>query len=189
MSFISRLQQSFAPLHAPTAQELKGVLDHLQVTEEDLRTFLEDPGIHPYGRKMLFQSEHVEVLIMNWAQHFKCAPHDHGNSHGWVHVVKGVSTQTIYSLQREIPVPQHTGVTEEGASFFAPRTMVHDMENQSESSLVTLHVYSPPISGMKVYDLERCMACVVSEDCGAWWPEEQRQRLAEMKLDGEAVMG
>ncbi|KAF0825367.1 Cysteine dioxygenase Dlit [Cytobacillus firmus] len=40
----------------------------------------------------------------------------------------------------------------------------------------------PPITGMKVYDLEKCAACVVSEDCGAWWPEEQRQKVREIQL-------
>ncbi|SFS52233.1 cysteine dioxygenase [Marininema halotolerans] len=186
MSFLSKLQHAFDCLNDPTARELKDVLDHLQVEEEELRQFLEEPGLFPYGRKLLYQSEHVEVLLMNWAKQFKCAPHDHGDSHGWVHVVKGESTQTVYSLEKEVPIPKHTGISAEGTSFFAPRTMVHDMENCSESALITLHVYSPPISGMKVYDLERCMSCIVSKDCGAWWPEEQRQRLKEMKL-GEVV--
>ena len=36
--------------------------------------------------------------------------------------------------------------------------------------------------GMKVYDLKRCAACVVSDDCGAWWPREQRQLLQELQL-------
>ena len=57
------------------------------------------------------------------------------------------------------------------------------MQADGEKGLVTLHLYSPPISGMKVYDLEKCAACLVSDDCGAWWPEEQRQKIKEIRLN------
>ncbi|MGM1006165.1 MAG: hypothetical protein ACQEW2_03745 [Bacillota bacterium] len=56
------------------------------------------------------------------------------------------------------------------------------MKSAGRENLVTLHLYSPPITGMKVYNLEKCAACVVSEDCGAWWPEEQRQKVREIQL-------
>ncbi len=54
---------------------------------------------------------------------------------------------------------------------------------EGNKGLLTLHLYAPPISGMKVYDLEKCAACVVSDDCGAWWPEDQKQRLKVIQLN------
>lgn len=56
------------------------------------------------------------------------------------------------------------------------------MTDPAKSDLVTLHVYSPPIKGMMVYDIEACAACVVSDDCGAWWPDELKQKVREYKL-------
>jgi cysteine dioxygenase len=60
------------------------------------------------------------------------------------------------------------------------------MSSSNNTDMVTLHLYSPPITGMIVYDLQKCAACVVSDDCGAWWPEEQYQRLKEIQLNKNA---
>ena len=40
---------------------------------------------------------------------------------------------------------------------------------------------------MIVYDLEKCAACVVSDNCGAWWPEEQNEKVKviQWKMDVE----
>jgi cysteine dioxygenase len=177
-----KLHSVFGHLVNPTPKELKEALDLLDIRVEELKDYLMEAGAFPYGRKLLFKNEYLEILVMNWNNYFRCAPHDHGNSYGWVSVVKGESTHTIYELKGEIPVPKVTRVEPENTSFFAARSMVHDMENQTDGELVTLHVYSPPISNMKVYDLEKCAMCIVSDDCGAWWPTEQRQRLKEIKL-------
>lgn len=120
---------------------------------------------------------------MNWANHRECAPHDHGSSYGWINIITGESTHMLHTLdQDDVPVPYLRRTEKAGFRFFAPRGMIHQMGNMTDDMLVTLHVYSMPITGMKVYDLERCAACVVSDDCGAWWPEDQRQRLREIKL-------
>ncbi|WP_236561071.1 hypothetical protein [Pontibacillus sp. HMF3514] len=56
------------------------------------------------------------------------------------------------------------------------------MKDEVGAGLVTLHLYAPPITGMMVYDLETCAACVVSDDCGAWWPEKLREKVKEIQL-------
>lgn len=60
------------------------------------------------------------------------------------------------------------------------------MAEAGNTGLITLHLYAPPITGMKVYDLEKCAACVVSDDCGAWWPDDLRQQVKEIKLKSAA---
>ncbi|MFC4767725.1 cysteine dioxygenase [Effusibacillus consociatus] len=184
MDFLKRIEKCFGNLIEPSPQELREALDKLRITPEDLIPFLENPGFFPYGRKLLLKTDHVEILVMNWAYNFECSPHDHGNSFGWVAVVNGESTHTMYTLnQRDVPVPYLSKVENTGRPFFAPKGFIHQMVNFGEEGLVTFHVYSPPITGMKVYDLERCVGCVVSDDCGAWWPTEQRQMLQLLKLD------
>jgi cysteine dioxygenase len=120
---------------------------------------------------------------MNWAGRSLCSPHDHGSSFGWVQVVDGRPSHVLYTLDHR-GVPLEFGRQEErtGAVFFAPRGFVHAMGNPTDARTVTFHVYTPPITGMHVYDLERCRMCVVSDDCGAWWPAEDRQRLKTIQL-------
>lgn len=184
MSLLSRIRSEFLNLQKPNPLELKKAIENLNVKREELTPYLEDPEFKPYGRKLLFSNDDVEILVMNWANKNVCAPHDHGNSFGYVFVIEGDSTHTLYTLdQNDIPQEYLTRVERKNTKFFAPKHMIHSMENKSDSSLITLHIYSPPITNMKVYDLEKCAVCVVSDDCGAWWPDEQRQLLEEIKLN------
>jgi cysteine dioxygenase len=181
---LERIERGFGALVDPTPAELLDVLVGLEVTAAELVPHVPHPATYPYGRRRLLATEHVEVIAMNWALGRECAPHDHGDSFGWIHVVTGEARHTLFTLDRHgTPLPYLQRQERSGSRYFAPRHQVHSMGNASDAdALMTLHVYTPPIVGMTVYDLERCAACVVSEDCGAWWPAQQRQVVREMRL-------
>lgn len=173
-------------LKTPSRHEMKEALADLNLSEDELKPHLQSASGKPYYRKLLYKSEEVELLVMNWSE-LKCAPHDHGDSHGWIHVLNGTSINSVYEVKNNsLPKELFKEFHHQGQLFFAPKKGVHKMQADGTDGLVTLHLYSPPISGMKVYDLEKCAACVVSDDCGAWWPDEQRQKLKEIKLKKEA---
>lgn len=170
-------------LKNPSKPEMKEALANINMTVDELEPFLQSSSGKPYYRKLLYKSEDVELLVMNWSD-LECAPHDHGESHGWIQVLNGTSVNSVYevngtSLPKELFKEYH----HQGKFFYAPQKGVHKMQADGARGLVTLHFYSPPISGMKVYDLEKCAACIVSDDCGAWWPEDQRQKIKEMRLN------
>jgi cysteine dioxygenase len=183
MDFLCRLEKVFGHFVHPSAKELKESIDSLDVNLKDLLPYIEEPGDYPYGRKLLYKSKYLEILVMNWAYNKVCAPHDHGSSFGWVKVVSGESTNISYKLDKdEVPTLSTTWTQRAESIFFAPKGQVHAMQNLCSEPLVTFHVYAPPISGMKVYDLKRCAACIVSDDCGAWWPDDRLKLLQELKL-------
>lgn len=170
-------------LDKPSKSDLKDVLLNLEITLQEVEGFLETADGKPYYRKLLFQNEEVELLVMNWSQ-LECALHDHGESQGWIQVLTGTSVNAVFEVDEkgwpsELFEEQH----QQGKCFYAPKRGVHKMSAGGGKDLVTLHLYSPPISGMKVNDLEKCAACIVSDDCGAWWPEEQRQKVKEIQLE------
>lgn len=178
--FEQRLTEVLNSLHKPTIETLRQALNQIHATYEDVAPYIESSTDKPYYRKILFQSDHVELLLMNWSG-LDCAPHDHGHSFGWIQVMNGSVRNQLFSVQPgKLPEPFFEKQHSEGTVFFAPQKSVHRMEGQK--NLLTLHLYAPPISGMKVYDLEKCAACVVSDDCGAWWPDEQRQQLKIIQL-------
>jgi cysteine dioxygenase len=182
MSFVDVIAERFARLRKPTPQQLKQALVDINADEQALRLYLGEPGIFPYGRKPLFVSDEVEVIVMHWAVGRRCAPHDHGQSFGWIQVVCGSLNHVLYKLdENDVPVEFSSRYEESGTMIFAAKGMVHDMGNLRECKMVTLHAYAPPIDGMVVYDLERCASCMVAKDCGAWWPAEQRQLLRMVK--------
>ncbi|MCS0634250.1 cysteine dioxygenase family protein [Streptomyces sp. LP05-1] len=193
MHLMERISSAFDTLLRPTPQQLREAWENVGASLDEILPYAGDPGVYPYGRKKLYASQDIEILAMNWAARRPCAPHDHGQSFGWINVMSGTVRHTLYTLdQDDIPVPFLTREEPCGSRYFAPRSVVHSMENPSDGLTVTLHLYAPPITGMRVYDLERCAACVVSDDCGAWWPDEQRQLVRRIKLSrataGEGAM-
>ncbi|MEH7276426.1 cysteine dioxygenase [Neobacillus vireti] len=182
MTLISRIKDVLDPLKNPSKAELKKALLQLNITVNDLADLPEPSAGKPYNRKLLYKNSEVELLVMNWSQ-LECAPHDHGNSHGWIHVLSGISLNSVYEVKGTgLPTELFHEYHLQGNSFFAPKKAIHKMEASNHSDLVTLHLYSPPITGMIVYDLDKCAACVVSDDCGAWWPDEQYQKVKEIKI-------
>lgn len=170
-------------LNKPSKSELKDALLQLDMTLDDISSLTEADEGKPYYRKLLYKNEEVELLVMNWSQ-LECAPHDHGDSQGWIQVLSGISINSVYEVNRNgLPKELFNEYHHQGKFFYAPKKGIHKMQASDDTNLVTLHLYSPPITGMKVYDLQKCAACVVSEDCGAWWPDEQHQKLKEIRFN------
>ncbi|MED4533200.1 cysteine dioxygenase family protein [Metabacillus fastidiosus] len=182
MTLTNRLKNVLDCLKAPSKAELKDALLRLDITLEDLSNLPKPLEDKPYNRELLYKSEEVELLVMNWSE-LECAPHDHGNSHGWIQVITGTSCNSVYEIKENgLPAELFHEYYEKGKYFYAPKKAVHKMQASNHTNLVTLHLYSPPITGMIVYDLRKCAACVVSDDCGAWWPKEQYEKVREIRL-------
>ncbi len=182
MTLLERIKKVLDPLKSPSKAELKNALLQLNINLDDLYILPEPSERKPYNRKLLYKNEEVELLVMNWSQ-LECAPHDHGHSHGWIQVVHGTSLNSVFEVGGNgLPTELFHQYHQQGNYFFAPKKAIHKMQASNNTDMVTLHLYSPPITGMIVYDLEKCAACVVSDDCGAWWPDEQYQKLKEIRL-------
>jgi cysteine dioxygenase len=183
MTLTARIKNVLDPLENPSQAQLKDALLRINVTLDDFKHLPDPADGKPYNRKLLYKNGEVELLIMNWSE-LECAPHDHGQSHGWIQVISGTSKNTVYEVTpNHLPTELFHEYHQEGNYFYAPKKGIHTMKASLNTNLVTLHLYSPPIKGMMVYDLEKCAACVVSDDCGAWWPDEQVQKVKEIKLN------
>ncbi|WP_191561543.1 cysteine dioxygenase [Metabacillus idriensis] len=182
MKLSDRIQSILGSVKSPSKTDLFKALEKLNIQLEELKPVLKTDHEKPYYRKLLYKDEKLELLVMNWSD-LECVPHDHGKSYGWIQVINGTSQNTIYEVKENIlPSELFTEHQEKGKMFFAPKKGVHKMSDSGGTSLVTLHLYSPPITGMRVYDLDKCAACIVSDDCGAWWPDALHQKIKEIKL-------
>jgi cysteine dioxygenase len=187
MTLTKKAKNVLDSLKTPSKAELKDALLKLDITLDDLARLPEPSGGKPYNRKLLYKNEEVELLVMNWSQ-LECAPHDHGHSHGWIKVLSGTSQNTVYEVKGNgLPSELFHEFHHKGKYFYAPKKAIHKMKASNKTDMVTLHLYSPPITGMIVYDLQKCAACVVSDDCGAWWPEEQYQKVKDIQFKKDVV--
>jgi len=179
------LIKEVAYLYTSNKRKVKEVISAYPFDLASLDKFLEDPNGMPYGRRLLYNDGKLEVILMNWGVYSECLPHDHGESEGWVKILKGCASHGYYSNKRIIPKLTKEELLSEGAVIFAPKKMVHHMANKMSNSLVTLHFYFPPISNMEVFDIGARRAAIVSSDCGAWWPESHDQLFKSRSLKCE----
>lgn len=127
-----------------------------------------DPST-PYGRRVLFSSPRLEVMIACWNPGDACAPHDHGGSTGAVRILQGRCVQTSWrpSGGRLVEIGRTTHET--GEILSCARDVVHALATDPrDPPMVTLHVYTGAIDHMVVYDLAGHRTLVVPGNCGAW---------------------
>ncbi|HZL19030.1 MAG TPA: cysteine dioxygenase family protein [Polyangia bacterium] len=136
------------------------------------------PGL-PYGRLPIFRDAVGEVLLVGWREETFCAPHDHGDAGGFVHLLRGrlVERHWRWRMGDLCAVSERTHAASEVVAV-GPRA-IHDMK--ASDAAVGIHFYFPPIQGMQVFDRLRRETLVVSEDCGAWIPQDDSLVLSRAR--------
>ncbi|GAA4844854.1 cysteine dioxygenase family protein [Actinomycetospora corticicola] len=117
--------------------------------------------------RRLHADPHLDVWLISWATEQAAELHDHGGSIGALTVVSGELTEWRWSAGQ---ADDHLATAEEiasrgpglrrrvltagsGAAF--PLGHVHDVSNRRTEAAVSVHAYSPPLSAMSYYGVER----------------------------------
>jgi ubiquinone/menaquinone biosynthesis C-methylase UbiE len=132
------------------------------------------PG-EPYSRSILRVDDEVEIMLARWRPRHSCAPHDHGGSGGFVIPVEGTFTERRFDWKGPQLVVTESATRPEGQAIPITPDVIHDM-TAGEYGL-TLHFYSPPAPGMRVFDLERAEALELVGNYGAWIPQGNHPRI------------
>ncbi|MCX7358891.1 MAG: cysteine dioxygenase family protein [Alphaproteobacteria bacterium] len=101
-----------------------------------------------YVRTLLYRDERVEMLALTWKPGQRSPVHDHGQSTCIVRIVEGLAHEHVYR-SRETTKGERRFIERElksGIVTRAPGSMTHSLGNDGDAVLVTLHVYSPPLS-------------------------------------------
>jgi predicted metal-dependent enzyme (double-stranded beta helix superfamily) len=100
----------------------------------------------------LEQGDNHEVWLLSWLPGQRTGFHDHCGSAG--------AFAVVYGELREYTTPRGRGAgPPPGADFAAGRVRpfgpahVHDVVNSSTQPAVSIHAYSPPLAGMRRYEL------------------------------------
>jgi cysteine dioxygenase len=152
---------------APLSAELRAELLAMRAAPQ--------PG-EPYGRRALHRDESGEVMLAGWGTDAACAPHDHAGGVGVVHVLDGAFTETEWIWREGSLVRGASRRWSAGDSIPVTAGGIHSMV--AEGAGTTLHLYSPAVSGMRVFDLARRQTLTVRDDCGAWVPRDEMLILA-----------
>ncbi|USG66783.1 cysteine dioxygenase family protein [Brevibacillus ruminantium] len=156
---LEELEKTFTKLSAPTACMVKEALAHLSIHPADLESHIPAPDGLPYGRKVLFRTEAIEIVLICLPPYQESAPHDHGASWGLELVLQGVLTNVIHCVFPDSPHSschvKETAATHvpAGDIFFIPCGEVHSIRNQGDIPVISLNFYCPPLSGCREYSL------------------------------------
>lgn len=185
-TILQRLENSFSGLSNPKPDELKRLIQELNLTFDELRCYLKAPGKEAYSKTTLYSCDHavprpwrdrLECSVINWHDNRPCAIHDHGSdSWGIVKVVNGILINTTYdrntdgSLQ-EVAKTYHT----QGEFIYLPKGIIHQMVSLGRKQLITFHCYCPPIQRMRVYDTAHNAICTITGDRNASIPKDCKE--------------
>lgn len=131
----------------------------------------------PYSRVVMSSDLECEVMLARWSRNATCAPHDHGTSEGFVFFLEGRFEETAYSFQDGRLIRGGSIWHSENSSIAVNKGEIHSCVCVDEG--LSLHIYFPRISRMTVYDVAKNRTLVVSDECGAWIPENQCQIIEE----------
>lgn len=129
----------------------------------------------PYSRSILRVDDQVEIMLARWRPGQRCAPHDHGGAGGVVIAIEGSFSERRFcwagtGLNVSEQLARHQGT----AIQISPE-VIHDMA--APSGGLSLHLYSPPPAGMRVFDVERAEMLELVGNYGAWIPSGEHPRI------------
>lgn len=152
------------------AEELQQLIEDLQLpdgrlTPEQLETVIEAVAKRPELYEdlivadresrwwlLLYRTPGFEVKLLTWEDDQESDWHDHGGSSGAFRVTAG----TLLEKHRAADgVGIDSGIFEVGGHGSFATDYVHDVVHVAGDPAVSIHAYSPPLSGLTYYDRTR----------------------------------
>ena len=139
-----------------------------------------------YEKEILLVNDEVEVMMSAWLPGNTCYPHDHDQAACFVFVLSGVVENTLLDFTNdELKVISKTTKVA-GDDLYLANGIIHYMQNIGTGDLLCLHVYTPGISEMKVFDEQQKKIYTLSGEAAAWLPANNNHIL-QVKSYGKKV--
>jgi predicted metal-dependent enzyme (double-stranded beta helix superfamily) len=147
-------------------QSLTATLDELATTK-----LLTELAKHPelfadhqifddtgYRRNRVIRTELVDLLVLCWKPGQRTPIHDHTGSVCGVCILRGEGTEVTFTRSGvDLLMPCKSQIFTAGEITTSRDADIHLMGNfaSSNTDLVTLHCYSPPLQEMKLYEVSK----------------------------------
>jgi cysteine dioxygenase len=134
-------------------KKLAGLLEALAVSREDIAPVCIF-GTGAYRRNTIARSEHYELLALCWRSGHTTPIHDHRGVSCAFRVIEGAGTEIRFTLTDSgLICPAQVNPMPPGYVCAAEDADIHQVANMQAPGvdLITLHIYSPPITKMHTY--------------------------------------
>jgi uncharacterized NAD(P)/FAD-binding protein YdhS len=149
-ALIARLDRLSA---RPSLVELSDALESAGLTSADVTEFVR-PSDRGYSRVRVVAREKYELLVMTWRPGQASPPHDHAGSTCALQVLQGEATEGCFAVAPDGYVDlQYETLVRSGQMSAGQDAGIHSVRNAATGSelLVTVHLYSPPLSHFRQY--------------------------------------
>tara|TARA_B100000959_G_scaffold251521_1_gene280914 strand:- start:19777 stop:20301 length:525 start_codon:yes stop_codon:yes gene_type:complete len=137
----------------PGLDELNDRLSNLNVNVDAIERCI-GYSENGYQRNVIKKNEHYELVAICWSPGQETPIHDHVGSDCAFLILSGVCTETTYDTnEMGLAVPIGQREYRPGGVCATEEPDIHRVSNDTDDSLINLHVYTPPLSGFNIYAL------------------------------------
>lgn len=151
MDLIACIAEQAERVTKPSLDGLSGLLRAFPDLAEPASLYVTEPDRYAYGRNVLYRNRELEFILIHLPARCRTSIHDHGASSGCAAVIEGELTNIVYRMADARLRESEVSRVRAGELFFSPHGIIHQMANEGEKRVVSLHVYSPPLQAMNVY--------------------------------------
>lgn len=180
-----------------TPIQIKEIIAEANISSEDLFPWADfnHPVADSYGRKLVFNGGHFEVMVMSWLPGDFSAIHDHGSTQWGAVQCFGVAEHYIYSFKDGILKTEKPAHYTPYQIHTVDHDLIHQMGNSGNDPFLSLHVYgcaesTENITGnARIFDLLE--ECIQYTDGGVFFCLPQSQinyRVPGIKGDMETTL-
>lgn len=142
-----RLQSLIASIGSEgpeSLQALERCVSDAGLEERDLLPWadFDHPVADSYGRRLIWKSDFVELMVMSWVPGDFSAIHDHGTAHWGVVQSFGPATHSLYRLNGTQLEFNCQSDYEPGQIQTVDHRLIHQMGNASNRPFLSLHLYA-----------------------------------------------
>ncbi|MEP6748824.1 MAG: cysteine dioxygenase family protein [Bacteroidota bacterium] len=134
-----------------------------------------------YEKEILLVNNEIEVIVSGWLPGNTCFPHDHDQAECFVFVLNGRVENTLLDFDNGRLEITHKTVKQGGDNLYLGAGIIHYMQNIGNENLICLHVYTPGISEMRVFDDQHKIIYTLSGEAGAWLPPKEKSYILEAR--------
>lgn len=142
--------------------DMRRIVLEAEVQADDIAPWADydHPVADSYGRNLIYQGDHFEIMAMSWKPGDFSGIHDHGYTEWGAVQVFGPAEHATFRIEESRISTLARFQFEPGDVVGVSHTLVHQMGNPTDQPFLTLHVYGRPenienVTGdARVYDLE-----------------------------------
>ena len=143
-------------------RELQLRLDDDRLDHEALSDYI-NFSEERYSRNLLAHGPQFYALVMCWLPGQASPIHDHKGAACGVRVIEGTATETSFRWHGERLVEDTVETLLAGEVCGSFDDDIHEIRNNGDDNLVTLHVYSPYLDNINLYDRDSGQVKIFSD--------------------------